>query len=163
MYSALGRGAASSFRKKKRGKGRLTTSTVELPTSKGTDGDWDLDRSTLSGLTEIGSGQFGIVYIGTAQGLGPGGSALKVAVKTLQSDDPSAKDEFLAEAHVMKAIDGSPHVVRLLGVCVEEASDPARTRPDGGGGGVPRPPSSVTTTAPAHLLPRSRRRSRTTW
>jgi len=119
MYSALGRGAANSFRKKKRGKGRLTTSAIEIPASKGKDGDWDLDRSTLSGLTEIGSGQFGVVYIGTAEGLAPNGGALKVAVKTLQSDDPSARDEFLAEANVMKAIDGSPHVVRLLGVCVE--------------------------------------------
>lgn len=120
MYSALGRGAASSFRKKKRkNKERLTTSTLELPAGKGKDGDWEVDRSTLSDLTEIGSGQFGVVYIGTAQGLSSDGKPLKVAVKTLQSDDPSAKQDFLAEANVMKAIDGSRHIVRLLGVCTD--------------------------------------------
>jgi len=61
------------------------------------------------------------VYIGYADGIVAPRCKTRVAVKTLQSSDDAAKDEFDAEASIMKALDGDHKIVRLLGLCTDKA------------------------------------------
>lgn len=73
---------------------------------------WEIDRSSLTFLKELGSGQFGQVYEGRWNGKTP------VAIKTLKEGSMDPKD-FLAEAHVMKGL--SHHkLIRLLAVCTQQ-------------------------------------------
>ena len=52
----------------------------------------------LSGLTELGEGNFGKVYQATATGLpGLGAAPVPVAVKTLTAQTPEARVEFQVE------------------------------------------------------------------
>ena len=75
-----------------------------------------MDRKRLSDLKEIGSGNFGIVYLAKAASIIAGAKVSNVAIKTLSEDSPEAEKSFMKEADVMKLIDGPHHIVRLLGV-----------------------------------------------
>ncbi|GFO40985.1 tyrosine-protein kinase receptor [Plakobranchus ocellatus] len=78
---------------------------------------WEVDRSKIRTIREIGQGSFGMVYEGIATGLGDDpNEEIKVAVKTV-NDRAGFNDrrEFLKEATTMKAFDCF-HVVKLLGV-----------------------------------------------
>ncbi|KAK3802519.1 hypothetical protein RRG08_033179 [Elysia crispata] len=79
--------------------------------------DWEVDRSKIRTIREIGQGSFGMVYEGIATGLGDDpNEEIRVAVKTV-NDRAGFNDrrEFLKEATTMKAFD-CYHVVKLLGV-----------------------------------------------
>mmetsp|Transcript_14578 Transcript_14578/g.37495 ORF Transcript_14578/g.37495 Transcript_14578/m.37495 type:complete len:526 (-) Transcript_14578:58-1635(-) len=132
--SALGsygllRGAQQSLKRKKKLKSKNAALSTRdsglnldgLPVAKKTDAEWEFPRDKLDGLTEIGHGQFGVVYIGYADGIVPGAHRVRVAVKTLSADEDSNKDEFFAEASIMKALDGDHKIVRLLGLCTDKA------------------------------------------
>ncbi|GFS00360.1 tyrosine-protein kinase receptor [Elysia marginata] len=78
---------------------------------------WEVDRSKIKTIREIGQGSFGMVYEGIATGLGDDpNEEIRVAVKTV-NDRAGFNDrrEFLKEATTMKAFD-CYHVVKLLGV-----------------------------------------------
>jgi hypothetical protein len=53
-------------------------------------------------LKEVGHGQFGVVSIGVADGIVPGKKRVHVAVKALQEETETSRDEFFAEAAIMK-------------------------------------------------------------
>lgn len=46
-----------------------------------TRANWEFDRTKLSELKQIGTGNFGIVYVGFAAGIVPGQAKTKVAIK----------------------------------------------------------------------------------
>ncbi|XP_071806614.1 uncharacterized protein [Asterias amurensis] len=70
---------------------------------------------------EIGRGAFGRVLLGTAQGIMGDGNPTKVAIKTLKDGaDGQAKTSLLQELDLMKKVGSHPHVVNLLGYCVEK-------------------------------------------
>lgn len=126
MSYGLVRGARQSLRKKKGGKQKNKLSTrddsedLALPASRRSDIDWEFSRGDLDELVEIGHGQFGVVYIGTAKNIVAGQAETKVAVKTLADSSPEARAEFDGEAKIMKAIDNN-NVVQLLGLCTDKA------------------------------------------
>lgn len=70
---------------------------------------YEIDRSELTFLKELGSGQFGKVFEGIWNGTQP------VAIKTLKEGSMDPKD-FIAEAQVMKELKDD-HLVKLYAVC----------------------------------------------
>ncbi|KAG5851248.1 hypothetical protein ANANG_G00091050 [Anguilla anguilla] len=76
-----------------------------------------LKESEFKTLKALGSGAFGTVYKGLWV---PEGEDVKipVAIKVLrEATSPKANKEILDEAYVMASVD-SPHVCRLLGICL---------------------------------------------
>lgn len=76
------------------------------------DPEWEVDRSDVEKLEELGQGSFGKVYSGYIKSM-----KIPCAIKTI--DDSSStheRIEFLNEAHVMKSFCKAYHVVRLLGI-----------------------------------------------
>uniref|UniRef100_A0A8C5K1U3 Tyrosine-protein kinase n=1 Tax=Jaculus jaculus TaxID=51337 RepID=A0A8C5K1U3_JACJA len=79
-----------------------------------------LDRNLLTlDDNELGSGNFGTVKKGYYQ--------MKKVVKTVavkilknEANDPTLKDELLAEANVMQQLD-NPYIVRMIGICEAES------------------------------------------
>ncbi|XP_031551093.1 focal adhesion kinase 1-like isoform X2 [Actinia tenebrosa] len=77
--------------------------------------DYEIPRSKITlGLT-IGHGQFGDVHRGTYSTSGD--SSIQVAIKTCKSTE--TREKFLEEAYIMKQFD-HPHIIKLIGVCMEE-------------------------------------------
>lgn len=77
-----------------------------------TKDQWEIDRTSLTFLDKLGSGQFGQVYEGRWNGKTP------VAIKTLKEGTMDAKD-FLAEAQVMKELRHNK-LIRLYAVCTQQ-------------------------------------------
>jgi len=77
--------------------------------------DFNLDRDKLTLVRLLGSGNFGQVSKSIY-----GASHSEVAVKSLK-DNTSRKDlqDMLSELDVMKSLESHPHVVRLIGCCIE--------------------------------------------
>lgn len=73
---------------------------------------WEIDRSSLTFLNKLGSGQFGQVYEGRWNGNVP------VAIKTLKEGSMDPKD-FLAEAQVMKELRHN-NLIKLYAVCTQQ-------------------------------------------
>ncbi|XP_045527669.1 insulin-like receptor isoform X1 [Pieris brassicae] len=85
-------------------------STVYVPD------EWEVPRSSIECIRELGQGSFGMVYEGIAKNLEKGKPETRCAVKTVNEHATDRERiEFLNEASVMKAFD-TFHVVRLLGV-----------------------------------------------
>ncbi|XP_013134628.1 PREDICTED: insulin-like receptor [Papilio polytes] len=85
-------------------------STVYVPD------EWELPRSSIEFIRELGQGSFGMVYEGIAKSIEKGKPETRCAVKTVNEHATDRERiEFLNEASVMKAFD-TYHVVRLLGV-----------------------------------------------
>lgn len=89
---------------------------------------WELPRSSVTLAGELGVGQFGKVYEGTAALPGVRGAAVRVAVKELvvgpdADDDEHAEMEaaFAREAKVMVGLasEGGQGVVQLLGLVTQ--------------------------------------------
>lgn len=76
----------------------------------------DIPRSSISIERQIGAGVFGEVFLATYRNR-------PVAVK-MQSESatPTEKEEFLAEMDLLRELPSHPHVVRLVGVCVDTDS-----------------------------------------
>lgn len=77
-----------------------------------TKDQWEIDRSSLTFMNKLGSGQFGQVYEGRWNNNTP------VAIKTLKEGSMDPKD-FLAEAQVMKKL-RHEHLINLYAVCTRE-------------------------------------------
>ena len=116
MSAGLARGALKSLRRKETRRQRRSS----IPAARSGGDEWEVERSSLRDLTEVGSGQFGKVYVAFARGIVKGEAETRVAVKTLNDPSPAASADFLSEVKVMQQIDGSRRVVRLLGVCTKE-------------------------------------------
>ncbi|CAB3240968.1 unnamed protein product [Arctia plantaginis] len=85
-------------------------STVYVPD------EWEVPRTNIEFVRELGQGSFGMVYEGIAKNIEKGKSEIRCAVKTVNEHATEReRQEFLNEASVMKAFD-TFHVVRLLGV-----------------------------------------------
>ncbi|XP_068626888.1 insulin receptor-like isoform X2 [Battus philenor] len=85
-------------------------STVYVPD------EWELPRTSIEFIRELGQGSFGMVYEGIAKNIEKGKPETRCAVKTVNEHATDRERiEFLNEASVMKAFD-TFHVVRLLGV-----------------------------------------------
>ncbi|XP_020620336.1 tyrosine-protein kinase receptor Tie-1-like [Orbicella faveolata] len=76
---------------------------------------FELDRDQVKLVRLLGTGNFGQVSKGTY-----GTSRLNVAVKSLK-DNAEQMDirNMLSEADVMKSLQPHPHIVRLIGYCIE--------------------------------------------
>uniref|UniRef100_A0A8D2MV14 Tyrosine-protein kinase n=2 Tax=Passerellidae TaxID=1729112 RepID=A0A8D2MV14_ZONAL len=72
-----------------------------------------INASELTRVQEIGSGQFGVVYLGYLL------DKTKVAIKTIREGAMSEED-FIEEAKVLMKL-SHPKLVQLYGVCFEEA------------------------------------------
>eukprot|EP00051_Salpingoeca_urceolata_P032006 m.13874 g.13874 ORF g.13874 m.13874 type:complete len:718 (-) comp4680_c0_seq2:199-2352(-) len=97
-----------------------------MPTERLTQTDFDfplmtreIDRVTIVPQYEIGSGQFGVVYL--AEQRLPDGGTPEHAVKLLRENSISPSDlpDFLSEAEILAELDHD-HVVTLLGVCLKQ-------------------------------------------
>ncbi|KAJ0182393.1 hypothetical protein K1T71_001762 [Dendrolimus kikuchii] len=78
--------------------------------------EWEVPRSSVEFIRELGQGSFGMVYEGIAKNIEKGKPETRCAVKTVNEHATDRERiEFLNEASVMKAFD-TYHVVRLLGV-----------------------------------------------
>eukprot|EP00729_Bicosta_minor_P014769 gene14769-24481_t len=118
----LGSGARQSVRRKKISMGALSAGLSELeeaPPPPPARKNWEFDRSKLSDLRQIGEGNFGVVYLAKAEGLVPGEGVTEVAIKTLQSEEEAADQEFMSEVKVMKAVSKCESIVQLLAVCTD--------------------------------------------
>ncbi|NXC87803.1 ITK kinase, partial [Cercotrichas coryphoeus] len=72
-----------------------------------------INASELTRVQEIGSGQFGVVYLGYLL------DKTKVAIKTIREGAMSEED-FIEEAKVLMKL-SHPKLVQLYGVCLEDA------------------------------------------
>ncbi|XP_014731520.1 PREDICTED: tyrosine-protein kinase ITK/TSK [Sturnus vulgaris] len=72
-----------------------------------------INASELTYVQEIGSGQFGVVYLGYLL------NKTKVAIKTIR-EGAMSEDDFIEEAKVLMKL-SHPKLVQLYGVCLEDA------------------------------------------
>jgi serine/threonine protein kinase len=122
LSSGGGTGALGTKKRKSK------SGTQDLPAISGTrrrngarldeaESKWELDRSELEMIEEIGRGDFAIVHKARYRG------AL-VAVKTLMPhDDGLTESEFAAfrkEARVMASVPSHKNVVQLVGICTND-------------------------------------------
>uniref|UniRef100_A0A1B6DYS9 Tyrosine-protein kinase receptor n=1 Tax=Clastoptera arizonana TaxID=38151 RepID=A0A1B6DYS9_9HEMI len=88
-------------------------STVYVPDQ------WEVPRSKIELIRELGQGTFGMVYEGIARDVVPDHQVMPCAIKTVNENATDRERiEFLNEASVMKAFN-THHVVRLIGVVSE--------------------------------------------
>ncbi|OON17893.1 SH2 domain protein [Opisthorchis viverrini] len=73
---------------------------------------WEIPKSSIVLIKQLGAGQFGEVWLGKWNG------TTEVAVKTLKQGTMT-RDEFLKEARIMRAA-RHPKLVRLYAVCTED-------------------------------------------
>ncbi|XP_030058175.1 cytoplasmic tyrosine-protein kinase BMX [Microcaecilia unicolor] len=91
----------------------VSTKLKKVPSSAALgNGLWELRRTDIVLLKELGSGQFGEVQLGKWKG------EYDVAVKTIRESSMS-EEEFLEEAEIMMKLN-HPKLVRLYGVCTEK-------------------------------------------
>eukprot|EP00049_Salpingoeca_infusionum_P012682 m.233685 g.233685 ORF g.233685 m.233685 type:complete len:935 (-) comp15247_c0_seq1:450-3254(-) len=83
-------------------------------------GKWEFARTKLTQTQKLGQGHFGVVYAGEATGILPDEEMTRVAIKMLSDDSAAATEDFMKEFDIMRAIDGSDKIVRLLGVCTKD-------------------------------------------
>ncbi|XP_040822311.1 tyrosine-protein kinase TXK isoform X4 [Ochotona curzoniae] len=73
---------------------------------------WEIDPSELAFVKKIGSGQFGVVYLGEWR------AHFQVAIKAINEGSMS-EDDFIEEAKVMMKLSHS-RLVQLYGVCTQQ-------------------------------------------
>ncbi|XP_045068810.1 tyrosine-protein kinase Tec-like isoform X2 [Coregonus clupeaformis] len=88
-------------------KERLAPSTAGFSYEK-----WEINRSELTFMKELGSGQFGVVRLGKWR------AQHKVAIKAIR-EGAMCEDDFIEEAKVMMRL-SHPKLVQLYGVCTHQ-------------------------------------------
>ncbi|XP_065053384.1 fibroblast growth factor receptor 1-like [Rhopilema esculentum] len=79
---------------------------------------WEFPRDRLRLSTVLGSGAFGMVMRGDAQGIRGSSGSVKVAVKVAKDvDNENARKDLCAELDMLKLLPEHPNVVGLLGCC----------------------------------------------
>ncbi|XP_072041377.1 uncharacterized protein [Amphiura filiformis] len=79
----------------------------------------DITRENLRFLKDLGSGQYGRVWLAETKMITRSGVVSKVAVKsTKDGASTSDKEDLLRELNIMKKIEPNPNVVELLASCV---------------------------------------------
>ncbi|PKK30538.1 BMX non-receptor tyrosine kinase [Columba livia] len=88
----------------------VPTQVSKVPTTASLgNGIWELEQEEIVLLTELGSGQFGVVHLGKWNG------QYDVAIKMIR-EGAMSEDEFTEEAQTMMKLN-HPKLVRLYGVC----------------------------------------------
>ncbi|NXV32017.1 BMX kinase, partial [Rissa tridactyla] len=88
----------------------VSTQVNKVPTTASLGkGIWELKREEIVLLRELGSGQFGVVYLGKWK------RQYDVAIKMIK-EGAMSEDEFIEEAQTMMKLN-HPKLVRLYGVC----------------------------------------------
>ncbi|NWT40767.1 BMX kinase, partial [Chroicocephalus maculipennis] len=88
----------------------VSTQVNKVPTTASLgNGIWELKREEIVLLRELGSGQFGVVYLGKWK------RQYDVAIKMIK-EGAMSEDEFIEEAQTMMKLN-HPKLVRLYGVC----------------------------------------------
>ncbi|XP_074021020.1 cytoplasmic tyrosine-protein kinase BMX [Numenius arquata] len=88
----------------------VSTQINKVPTTASLgNGIWELKREEIVLLRELGSGHFGVVYLGKWKG------QYDVAIKMIK-EGAMSEDEFIEEAQTMMKLN-HPKLVRLYGVC----------------------------------------------
>lgn len=82
---------------------------------------WEFPRNRVDLQMVLGSGAFGLVMKGHAQGIKGCVGKMYVAVKIVkESDSETARRDLLAELELLKLIDPHPNVIGLLGCCTRQ-------------------------------------------
>lgn len=72
-------------------------------------------KAAFTFVSKLGSGHFGDVYAGKWN------NSVAVAIKTMRAGNTSSKESFIGEARIMHQL-YHPHILPLLGVCIEDES-----------------------------------------
>ena len=81
---------------------------------------FQFDRNKIEKIRELGEGEFGKVYLASADGIVPGEEKTQVALKTMKKDSSrETAEDFRKEMDIMMEFD-HPNIVKLLGVCTKE-------------------------------------------
>ena len=79
-----------------------------------------IPKDTIKYISQLGQGNFGIVYKGKAIGLVEGDEEVEVAVKTLKEDAGSeVHSDFIEEAELMFRF-SHPNILKIYGVCMSD-------------------------------------------
>lgn len=82
---------------------------------------WEFPRNRVDLQMILGSGAFGLVMKGQAQGIKGCVGKMYVAVKIVkESDSETSRRDLLAELELLKLIDPHPNVIGLLGCCTRQ-------------------------------------------
>lgn len=68
---------------------------------------------------ELGTGQFGKVYLGRLDDKDETLVAVKMSQRTDMSKDSETRQEFIKEIEIMRIAGNHPHLVSLVGYCVQ--------------------------------------------
>ena len=79
-----------------------------------------IPKETIKYVSQLGQGNFGIVYKGKTVALGEGDEEIEVAVKTLKKDASSeVRSDFIEEAKLMFGF-SHPNILKIFGVCMSD-------------------------------------------
>lgn len=79
-----------------------------------------IPKETIKYISQLGHGNFGIVYKGKTMALGDGDEEIEVAVKTLKADaNPEVRSDFIEEAKLMFSF-SHPNILKIYGVSMSE-------------------------------------------
>ena len=79
-----------------------------------------IPKDNIKYISQLGQGNFGIVYKGKAIGLVEGDEEVEVAVKTLKEDAGSeVRSDFIEEAKLMFGF-SHPNILKIYGVCMSD-------------------------------------------
>lgn len=82
--------------------------------------EFQVDRDKLKIVRELGEGEFGKVFLASAEGIIPGEEKTHVAVKTMKKGSSrETAEDFRKEMDIMMEFD-HPHIIKLLGVCTKD-------------------------------------------
>lgn len=80
---------------------------------------YEIPRSRIQFIKEIGEGAFGQVFLAKAFNVGNQIGYTHVAVKTLREKAPAEEmDDFLSEIDILKKVGEHPNIVRIYGCCI---------------------------------------------
>lgn len=70
-------------------------------------------------IREIGTGHFGKVFLGHLDDKNNTSVAVKMSQQTDMSNNSETRQQFIKEIEIMKMAGNHPHLVRLIGYCIQ--------------------------------------------